>query len=126
VTAVDYLPTLYALSGLELPQGAELDGEDLSDVLLGATRDRTEPVYWDYGRSSGLLQPGLEIDQSPHLAMRDGRWKFLINEDGSRPELYDLSSDRAETENLVEQDGERAAVLRDRLIGWYRRTAKSQ
>lgn len=126
LTAVDYLPTLYALAGLDIPSDADLDGEDLSDVILGARRDRSEPVYWDYGRSSGLLQPGLEVDQSPHLAMRDGRWKFLVNEDGSRPELYDLSTDRAESHNLVEEDGERAAVLRDRLIGWYRRTALSQ
>jgi len=124
--SIDFFATLYALAGLDVPSDAELDGEDLSDVLLGAERDRDEPLYWDYGRSDGLLQPGLEIDRSPHLAMRDGRWKFLINEDGTLPEMYDLEADPAESRNLVEEDGERAAVLRDRLIGWFRRTAKSQ
>lgn len=124
VMSIDFFPTLYAMADLEAPPG--LDGEDLSDVLLGADRPRDEPVFWDYGRSPKLLQPGLKVDQSPHLAMRDGRWKILINEDGSRPELYDLETDRAESNNLLEADPERAAVLRDRLIGWFRRTADSE
>ena len=27
---------------------------------------------------------------SPHLAVRDGAWKYLENADGTRPELYKL------------------------------------
>ncbi len=56
-------------------------------------------------------------DRSPNLAVRDGRWKLLIQADGSGEELYDLAADLNETRNVAaEQPGEvqrlRVSVLR--------------
>ncbi len=124
ISAIDLLPTLYALAKLPAAD-APLDGEDLSAAMLGQPSQRKRPLYWDYGRSPKLLQPGLARDRSPNLAMRLGRWKFLINDDGSRPELYDLEADPAEQTNLVDSKSERAAAMRKQLSHWLETTANS-
>ncbi|MFY0652139.1 MAG: sulfatase-like hydrolase/transferase [Cyclobacteriaceae bacterium] len=44
----DVLPTLAAFTGSQVPQGKNIDGENLSDVLLGKIdgRDRNEPLFF--------------------------------------------------------------------------------
>ena len=39
--------------------------------------------------------------RSPSLAIRRGDWKLLVNPDGTNAELYDLSKDANETQNLA-------------------------
>ena len=42
---VDWLPTLCSIAGVEqLPQ--DLDGEDISDILFGNSREREKPLFW--------------------------------------------------------------------------------
>ena len=50
--------------------------------------------------------------------MRAGKWKFLINYDGSEPQLYDLESDVGETLNLVADHPEVAEDLKIALFEW--------
>jgi arylsulfatase A-like enzyme len=51
--------------------------------------------------------------------MRDGRWKLLMQPDGSRLELYDLRTDRAEAVNLAAREPKRAKRMADQLRAWY-------
>ncbi len=41
------------------------------------------------------------LNRSPMLAIRDGRWKLLLNPDGSRSELYLIGEDPTEINNLI-------------------------
>jgi hypothetical protein len=52
--------------------------------------------------------------------LRTGNWKLLINDDGSRLELYDLAEDRAESDNLAPSNPKVAARLSERLLAWRR------
>ena len=99
VSAIDLSPTLCRFAGV--PVEAELDGVDRGDVLLGKASRRAKPVFWQYGHPHAILKGGKPEHQSPTFAMRDGRWKFLINPDGSEAQLYDLESDEGETVNLL-------------------------
>jgi len=114
--AADYLPTIIAITNAELPESPP-DGEDVSDVLLGAERARTSPLFWEYGQYA-TIQPGLTVDQSPPLAVRQGDWKLLMNWDGSGIELYDLASDRAESENLAAAQPAVTQELEQKLTAW--------
>ncbi|MCB1235002.1 MAG: sulfatase-like hydrolase/transferase, partial [Verrucomicrobiae bacterium] len=124
--AVDLFPTFCALAGVEAPAAARagFDGEDLSAVLLeNRVRDRARPLFWEYGRDATYLRPGLESDQSPSLAMRDGDWKVLVNADGTALELYDLAEDPREASNLNGRSAatsERAVQMARRLLAWWR------
>jgi arylsulfatase A-like enzyme len=115
--AVDLLPTFCALAGVR-PPGVALDGEDMSAAFRGKPRRRSKPLLWEYGRSRDYLRPANQIDQSPNLAIRDGRWKLLVNDDGSRRELYDLSKSDKERDNLAAKNPGVAKRLSGRLLAW--------
>ncbi|MCZ6792680.1 MAG: sulfatase-like hydrolase/transferase [Planctomycetota bacterium] len=119
LAAIDLFPTLCSLAGVK-PPDVEFDGEDLSAAILGETPLRTRAILWEYGRSGSYLQPGVEADKSPNLAIRDGRWKLLVNADGSRLELFDFDRETAERENLAAKRPEVARRLSKRLLSWRR------
>ncbi len=119
LAAIDLVPTLAALTGAKLPEGVPLDGEDRSPALRGtALRDRREPLFWEYGRNEKFFKYPGKGDRSPNLALRDGQWKFLINADGSGAELYNLSADPHEANNLAGAQPDVAMRLRERLLAW--------
>jgi arylsulfatase A-like enzyme len=117
LSAVDFLPTLCGLAGIPRPAG-DGDGEDLSAVLLGQSRERSQTLFWEYGRDASYLRPGLERDRSPNLAIREGRWKLLMNVDGTDVELYDLRQDPYEQQDRIGDHPETAAELSVRLRAW--------
>ena len=51
--------------------------------------------------------------------MRDGAYKLLCDYDGSRPELYNLDTDAAETTNLATAQPDRTAAMTQELLAWY-------
>ncbi len=119
LAGIDLAPTLVGLIGSRLPKGVTVDGEDRSQALLGtALKTRLRPLFWEYGRNEKFLAYTRGRDRSPNLAMRDGDLKFLVNDDGTRPELYDLASDPRETTNLVDSERARAARLQATLLNW--------
>jgi arylsulfatase A-like enzyme len=119
LSAVDILPALCALSGAKLSESSQLDGEDMSGPILGHPRPRQKPMFWEYGRNNEFFKyPKIESDRSPNLAVRDGKWKLLIQDDGTRPELYDLDADKYETTNLAGEQPEIANRLRRALLTW--------
>lgn len=104
ISAVDWLPTLCRIAGVrELP--GQLDGEDVSDLWLGANRERTKPLFWKTNSANS----------SP--AIRDGKWKFHFNRKGG-PELYDLSQDPSESRNLVNEAPAVVTELTRKLNAW--------
>ncbi|WP_372899698.1 sulfatase, partial [Stieleria sp.] len=87
--ALDVNRSLYSLTQTDPPDGVAFDGEDLSATLLGDQREsRSEPIYWRRPPD----RPGTAREDNPDLAVRDGKWKFLVNYDGSDPQLYDLQA----------------------------------
>ncbi|HBE70278.1 MAG TPA: Cerebroside-sulfatase [Planctomycetaceae bacterium] len=103
---IDWLPTLCSLAGIEeLPK--QLDGEDVSDIWLGADRKRMKPLFW---KSSA---PG----STP--AMRVGKWKLhLPRKQRGQPELYDLSLDPSESSSIADAHSEVVGRLKKQLQKW--------
>jgi arylsulfatase A-like enzyme len=118
IGGVDFFPSLSKLAGVPLPKGIGFDGEDLSAAMLGKPQRRKKRLYWEYGRKPDYLYPRSDYDKSPNVAVRDGKWKLLVNADGSRTELYDLAADPKETTNLAERQPDTAKRLRDSALAW--------
>lgn len=139
IAGVDLLPSLSAIAGIppaleqrtithDLGGGTTmqhtlrpirkppaLDGEDFSQTFLGNARQiRTKPLFWVRPPD----RPGDARAAFPDLAMREGDWKFLIMEDGTNPQLYNLATDPGEKKNLAEQEPETAARLKKELLDW--------
>lgn len=103
---IDWLPTLAAIAGIDDLPG-QLDGEDISDIWRGIKRQRTKPLYW---KASSTGAPS---------AMRDGKWKLHLPRRRDRsPELYDLSIDPSESENVAEANPEVLKRLTGQLRAW--------
>ena len=121
LAAVDVLPTLCVLAGAEPPRGGSLDGIDMSAALRGEPLKSDRALFWEYGRNDEFFKyPQLENDRSPNLAIRRGRWKLLVNADGSRVELYDVVADPDETRNQVGNQPDVAHAMADLVLGWRR------
>jgi arylsulfatase A-like enzyme len=113
--AVDVLPTVCALAGVKPPAG---DGEDLSAALLGKPIARKGALFWEYGRNPTAFAYPTGRDKSPNVAVRDGRWKLLVNADGTGAELYDLTADPKESTPV--ENPEVTKRLADRALAWRR------
>jgi arylsulfatase A-like enzyme len=116
---VDFFPTLCKLAGAPLPSDTPFDGEDFSASFFGKPETRQRPLYWEYGRNTvGFDFPRNPHDHSPSLAIRDGKWKLLVNADGSGAQLYNLQSDRDENTNCAAANPDEARRLQDLVLAW--------
>ncbi len=118
LNAVDLFPMFCKLSGTPMPTNAAFDGQDLSASFFGKNMVRSQPMFWEYGRNEYFGYPHIAHDRSPNVAVRDGKWKLLVNADGSDVELYDLDADRAETKNLAVTNPDVANRLKDAALKW--------
>jgi len=116
---VDFLPTLCKLAGVDLPD-VQPDGEDMGDALLGKSRARNKPIYWEW-RGGVAGNPDY---RPPRLVARDGRWKLFCNVDGGDVQLYDIPVDSEERSNLAARNPEITARLKAQLLAWKKTLSK--
>ena len=118
LSSLDLNRSLYSLCSTGLPAGTTLDGEDLGPTLLGREKkSRSAPLFWRRPPDRPGFGHGLQED-NPDLAVRDGRWKFLVNYDGSDPQLYHIGKDPGERHNVAETFPKVVERLRASLEEW--------
>lgn len=116
-SAIDLVPSLLAISGVEVPAETDFDGENLESTLLGeAETSRDAPLFFRRppDRANFRHYKGL-----PDLAIRNGSWKLYCDYDGANPELYDLSTDLKEERNVAPQNPEVVSELTESLLAWH-------
>lgn len=100
---LDWLPTVCSLAGAEVPWDL-IEGEDVSDVWMGNSRSRKNPLF--YRR---LKQHGHD-----KVYMRYGKWKLHKEEE----ELYDLEIDPTERVNIYEKKPDVVSALLKSMEAW--------
>jgi arylsulfatase A-like enzyme len=85
----DFLPTAAELAGASIPPGCKTDGLSLVSHLKGGPAPQRESFYWE-------LHEG-----KPIQAVRFAHWKAVKNGHKAPIELYDLSSDPGEKQNIA-------------------------
>ncbi len=115
---VDLLPTFAGVAGVRAPAGAQ--GIDLGPALRGRALTSRPAMFWAYGKAGKRLppQPAQPRDRAPVYAVRDGRWKLLMNPGGADQQLYDLAADPGETTDRARRQPAVAARLRASLDRW--------
>jgi len=117
-SAIDLTPSLLKLTGAQSPVDATYDGEVLLDVLLGRSNEsRKSPIYFSRPPDRNNYYGFKNL---PDLAVRHDKWKLLCDYDGSRPELYDLSSDPSESKNLADTQPDLTQDLVNKVVTWHK------
>lgn len=105
VTSLDIGATAIAMAGGD-PKILGLHGKDIRTYLTQKSAESPHDVlYWHTAKN-----------QSPEGIIRQGDDKLIIKKD--KLELYNLSEDLAEANNLVEKLPEKAAKLKDMWTDW--------
>ena len=108
VISMDLFPTLLELASLDPPAGPELDGRSLKPYLLDPGQIDSRTLIWHYPHYHGSTW-------RPGSAIRQQHWKLLEFYEGHSVELYDLSVDPGEQNNLVPGNDMMADSLRREL-----------
>ena len=120
VTTIDFYATFADLAGATLPANYTIDGESLAPIFSGssATLSR-ESIFWHF---PGYLTTAGR-NQRPQTVIRKGSHKLFFNYEDQSYELYDLSNDLGEVDNLLAGqvsplDMAIAAEMSQDLIDW--------
>ena len=114
-SAVDFLPTLCKLARVPLPPDLKPDGEDVSDIWLGAERPRATPLHWEWLFSVQGADDGF---MPPPLAIREGPWKLFTDHQGRHPQLYHIPDDPGEHTDLAAQKPDLVRDLTAKALAW--------
>lgn len=117
VQTTDIYPTVLELLDMEIP--SQIQGRSLFDAIEGKA-DPKRPVFsealvskrhrpWSFGQM---------------VAVRSGGWKLIYNRWGRTGELYDLTQDPGETQDIVDRQPERARQLLRMIAAQDRENAK--
>ena len=124
---VDVLPTVCGLFNLEAPKDRTIDGSDLSALLMGKPDGfkRRQPLFWHLQKSRPIVairdgdfslvaEPDYELSKSN---MFQESWIPVIKRGGYRDfQLFDLSKDPGQTQNVSSQNPELFRELKTKLL----------
>ncbi|WP_269522172.1 sulfatase [Coraliomargarita parva] len=108
VNNIDWIPTFLELIDAPAPEG--LDGVSFAEGLLGG-EIAERPMYWHFPHYTN--QGG-----RPSGCMRDGKWLLVERYDVDEVELYDLTADIRERDDLAESEPDRIAAMQVALDAW--------
>lgn len=91
---IDWLPTLAALAGGKTPSDRQIDGKDISPLLLSKKGATGHDVFHYYR--------GFDLE-----AVRSGAWKLHL----AKTELYNLRTDIGEAKNIAAEHPDQVARL---------------
>jgi len=109
MSLVDVFPTILAAAGLEVPEG--ICGESFLDALVEGGEPESRPVW-------AAALPDRTVDIFKY-AWIDGDQKLIVDGNTGAREVYDLSEDPGEENNLRDEDEEAGAALIDGLRAYF-------
>jgi arylsulfatase A-like enzyme len=106
-SVADILPTLLTITSLSHPDpNRPTDGINLWPLIRREAKQRSRPIYFRQGGRAALI---------------DNDWKLLTTDlSKDRFELYNVTNDVAEQDNLIESDRETYQRLRVEFDQWNR------
>ena len=111
VVSTDFYPTILEMAGLPLQKEQHKDGVSFVPVLKNEGTAGRDAMYWHYPHYGNQ-------GSSPGSAIREGNWKLIHWYENDSVELYDLSRDVEEKNNLAGAEPEKVRELQQKLEAW--------
>lgn len=109
IVNLDFVPTLLALAGATVPTG--LDGQNISSLLLEHRDPGSRQFFWHFPHYNN--QGG-----RPAGAVRDGQWKLVTYYDTGESQLFNLTADIGEANNLATKEPAQLSRLKKLHDDW--------
>lgn len=118
ISAVDLLPTFCAIAGAKYPNAYQPDGLVITDILQGKKElpTRTKPLFWKH--PSRWPAPKTRPDHWVSYAVVYGEWKLVANRDLSHTQLYRITEDTSEKNDLTDAEPAASKDMLARLNTW--------
>lgn len=111
IISTDFYPTLLEIAGIKQATQQHRDGLSLVPLLKQQTNFERKALYWHFPHYHGS-------NNRPSAAIRSGDYKLVEwMEDGST-ELYNLSDDISEQNNLIQEMPEKRNEMKKMLEEW--------
>lgn len=125
VTGIDFFPTFLEAAQATVPESKRLDGVSLIPELMGTGKIKDRALFWHFpiylqGGNIDCQDPAFRT--RPGSAIRDGDWKLIEYFENGSVELYNLSDDPGEGNNLATQLPEKTQELMKQLRNWRKET----
>ena len=114
VHGIDWYPTLCDLANINVPKEQSIDGVSLVPLLKG-DEIKKRALFWHYphyGNQGG----------EPSSIIIDGDYKLILYHEDRRTELYNVTEDQGEQNDLATQEKELAVSMLARLNQWLKET----
>jgi arylsulfatase A-like enzyme len=98
----DFFPTILEVAGMEEPGLLQkIDGQSFVDFLSDPKPQiQNRALFWHYPNEWGPSGPGI----GAYSAIRKGDWKLIYYHQNESFELFNISKDISETQDLVEEE----------------------
>lgn len=124
VSNLDFYPTILEVAGIEPPVEKIVDGRSLLPMLTGKGKIEERPLFWHFPVYLEAYLKGDSTTQDPLFrtrpgsAIRLGNWKLIQYFENNDLELYNLSEDIGEKENLAKRNPGKVSELLTILQNW--------
>lgn len=111
VTGADFYPTILDYAGIGLLPTQHVDGISLKPLIEEGAGLPERPLYWHYphyGNQGG----------DPSSVIREGKWKLIHYYEENKDELYDLTNDWYENNDIAKSNPETTILLSEKLKNW--------
>jgi arylsulfatase A len=112
VISNDFYPTLLDMAAVKPDPSRAVDGVSLTGLLKGGRKLGRDAIYWHSPHYGGPSRPG--------AAIRQGDYKLIEFFEPARIELYNLSEDIGEQNDLAAKMPGKAEELRRKLHTWQK------
>jgi arylsulfatase A-like enzyme len=120
IIGIDLYPTFLAATGTPAPRNYTLDGNSLLPLLKdpNATLNR-EALFWHFpAYLQGYTERHGAFRTTPAGAIRAGDWKLIEYFEDGALELYNLSTDLGEANNLASTETDKRDQLHQMMKAW--------
>lgn len=107
---MDWTATILSAAGVKAHKDHPPDGKDLMPILTEKQKPFERTLYWR------------TFQRTQQKAMRQGKWKYLQDEKGEY--LFDISTDRAEKNNLRQREEKRFNKMKEQYSRWEKTVLK--
>lgn len=112
-TQMDWFPTFAKITGSKLPNDRPIDGEDITDVLMGKVNSKERSFLYFEGNELRCFRKGDWKVKIPFSGFDGAPWKKAVAAHDSL--LINLKNDAGEQNNLFEKNKELALNLFDEM-----------